>query len=189
MKETDRIAAIAHNLRVMGAQVIEMNDGLEIHGPLLCAGADSPASAIIALPWLSPLPGFLPTAKQSFRTSMRPRFVSGFSKSLEEFINPNGSADHAGHRFSCSYDASKNNSHRVIASMAPPPPAKAAWPVSSRRLSVLPTSSGAMYRAVTWYVLLKKESIPMDRGAGIACLIEKAPLSFAIFCAASNRRF
>jgi 3-phosphoshikimate 1-carboxyvinyltransferase len=33
VKETDRIAAIAHNLRIMGAQVIEMKDGLEIHGP------------------------------------------------------------------------------------------------------------------------------------------------------------
>ncbi|PYK76009.1 MAG: 3-phosphoshikimate 1-carboxyvinyltransferase [Verrucomicrobia bacterium] len=33
VKETDRIAAIAHNLRVMGAQVIELGDGLEIHGP------------------------------------------------------------------------------------------------------------------------------------------------------------
>ncbi|MEP7077470.1 MAG: 3-phosphoshikimate 1-carboxyvinyltransferase [Chthoniobacterales bacterium] len=32
VKETDRIAALAHNLRVMGAQVIELNDGLEIHG-------------------------------------------------------------------------------------------------------------------------------------------------------------
>jgi 3-phosphoshikimate 1-carboxyvinyltransferase len=33
VKETDRISAIAHNLRVMGAQVIELGDGLEIHGP------------------------------------------------------------------------------------------------------------------------------------------------------------
>lgn len=33
VKETDRIAAIAHNLRVMGAQVIELSDGMEIHGP------------------------------------------------------------------------------------------------------------------------------------------------------------
>src|SRR5947199_308456 len=32
-KETDRIAAIAHNLRVMGAQVLELSDGLEINGP------------------------------------------------------------------------------------------------------------------------------------------------------------
>src|SRR3954451_1230012 len=39
VKETDRIAAIAHNLRIMGAQVIEMNDGLEIHGPAPLRGA------------------------------------------------------------------------------------------------------------------------------------------------------
>jgi 3-phosphoshikimate 1-carboxyvinyltransferase len=39
VKETDRIAAIAHNLRVMGAKVTEMNDGLEIHGPAALHGA------------------------------------------------------------------------------------------------------------------------------------------------------
>ena len=39
VKETDRIAAIAHNLRAMGAQVIEMNDGLEIHGRAPLRGA------------------------------------------------------------------------------------------------------------------------------------------------------
>src|SRR6266496_2985235 len=39
IKETDRIAAIAHNLRVMGAKVAEMNDGLEIHGPAALHGA------------------------------------------------------------------------------------------------------------------------------------------------------
>jgi 3-phosphoshikimate 1-carboxyvinyltransferase len=32
VKETDRIAAIAHNLRAMGGEVIEQQDGLEIHG-------------------------------------------------------------------------------------------------------------------------------------------------------------
>jgi 3-phosphoshikimate 1-carboxyvinyltransferase len=39
IKETDRIAAIAHNLRIMGVQVIEMSDGLEIHGPAPLRGA------------------------------------------------------------------------------------------------------------------------------------------------------
>jgi len=39
VKETDRVAAIAHNLRTMGAQIIEMNDGLEIHGPAPLRGA------------------------------------------------------------------------------------------------------------------------------------------------------
>ncbi len=39
VKETDRIAAIAHNLRSMGAQVVEMDDGLEIHGRAQLRGA------------------------------------------------------------------------------------------------------------------------------------------------------
>jgi 3-phosphoshikimate 1-carboxyvinyltransferase len=39
VKETDRIAAIAHNLRSMGAQVIELSDGLEIHGRAPLQGA------------------------------------------------------------------------------------------------------------------------------------------------------
>src|SRR5436190_2167724 len=32
VKESDRIAAIAHNLRAMGVEVVEQKDGLEIHG-------------------------------------------------------------------------------------------------------------------------------------------------------------
>src|SRR5437588_1874176 len=39
VKESDRIAAIAHNLRAMGAQVIELNDGLEIQGGAPLRGA------------------------------------------------------------------------------------------------------------------------------------------------------
>ena len=39
VKETDRIAAIAHNLRAMGVQVAEMTDGLEIQGPAPLQGA------------------------------------------------------------------------------------------------------------------------------------------------------
>src|SRR5216117_3193207 len=39
VKETDRIAAIAHNLRTMGTQVAEMTDGLQIYGPALLHGA------------------------------------------------------------------------------------------------------------------------------------------------------
>src|SRR5438067_11115317 len=39
VKETDRIAAIAHNLRTMGAYVAELSDGLEIHGPAPLHGA------------------------------------------------------------------------------------------------------------------------------------------------------
>jgi 3-phosphoshikimate 1-carboxyvinyltransferase len=39
VKESDRIAAIAHNLRTMGTQVAELTDGLEISGPAPLHGA------------------------------------------------------------------------------------------------------------------------------------------------------
>jgi 3-phosphoshikimate 1-carboxyvinyltransferase len=39
VKETDRIAAIAHNLRAMGVQVTELSDGLEIQGRAELRGA------------------------------------------------------------------------------------------------------------------------------------------------------
>jgi 3-phosphoshikimate 1-carboxyvinyltransferase len=40
VKETDRIAAVAHNLRLMGAQVDEFQDGMEITGGSRLRGAD-----------------------------------------------------------------------------------------------------------------------------------------------------
>src|SRR5437763_914587 len=43
LKETDRIAAIAQNLRTMGAQVAELRDGLEIYGPAPLHGACLPS--------------------------------------------------------------------------------------------------------------------------------------------------
>jgi 3-phosphoshikimate 1-carboxyvinyltransferase len=39
VKESDRIAAIAHNLRAMGVQVVEQSDGLEIQGGATLRGA------------------------------------------------------------------------------------------------------------------------------------------------------
>src|SRR5213595_4068964 len=56
VKESDRIAAIAHNLRAMGAQVAEMNDGLEILGPAPLHGARVPSFgdhriAMVAKAW------------------------------------------------------------------------------------------------------------------------------------------
>src|SRR6266436_3162572 len=51
VKETDRIAAIAHNLRTMGVHVAELTDGLEIHGPAPLHGRVWQASVIIALQW------------------------------------------------------------------------------------------------------------------------------------------
>ena len=39
VKETDRIAATAHNLRAMGAEVTELEDGLAVAGPIRLRGA------------------------------------------------------------------------------------------------------------------------------------------------------
>jgi len=43
VKESDRIAAVAHNLRTMGARVAELNDGMEIYGPAPLHGARVPS--------------------------------------------------------------------------------------------------------------------------------------------------
>ncbi|PYL09621.1 MAG: 3-phosphoshikimate 1-carboxyvinyltransferase [Verrucomicrobia bacterium] len=43
VKESDRIAAVAHNLRIMGARVAELNDGMEIYGPAPLHGARVPS--------------------------------------------------------------------------------------------------------------------------------------------------
>ena len=67
-RKADRIAAIAHNLRAMGAQVTEMNDGLEIHGPAAVArGARSEFRRSSRRDGALPLRVSLPTAKQLFR--------------------------------------------------------------------------------------------------------------------------
>jgi 3-phosphoshikimate 1-carboxyvinyltransferase len=39
VKETDRIAATVHNLRAMGAEVTEHDDGLAVAGPIRLSGA------------------------------------------------------------------------------------------------------------------------------------------------------
>ena len=67
VKESDRIAAIAHNLPAMGAQVAEMNDGLEILVRRRCTEFACPVLTIIALRWLLPLPVCLQMAKPLFR--------------------------------------------------------------------------------------------------------------------------
>ena len=69
VEETDRIAAIAHNLRAMGTQVVELKDGLEIQYPDVphCAERASPVSATIASRWLLLLPVYMPMARRSFR--------------------------------------------------------------------------------------------------------------------------
>jgi 3-phosphoshikimate 1-carboxyvinyltransferase len=89
VKETDRIAAIAHNLRIMGAQVIEMNDGLEIHGPAPLRGArvasfgDHRIAMAFAVAGLFADGETIIQDADCIRTS-----YPGFEGALEEFMSP-----------------------------------------------------------------------------------------------------
>jgi 3-phosphoshikimate 1-carboxyvinyltransferase len=89
VKETDRIAAIAHNLRIMGAQVIEMNDGLEIHGPAPLRGArvasfgDHRIAMAFAVAGLFAEGETIVQDVECVRES-----YPGFEAALEEFISP-----------------------------------------------------------------------------------------------------
>jgi 3-phosphoshikimate 1-carboxyvinyltransferase len=89
VKETDRIAAIAHNLRIMGAQVIELNDGLEIHGRAPLRGArvasfgDHRIATAFAVAGLFADGETIVQDVACVRTS-----YPGFEKTLDEIANP-----------------------------------------------------------------------------------------------------
>jgi len=89
VKETDRIAAIAHNLRTMGAQVAEMADGLEIHGPAPLHGervasfGDHRIAMAFAIAGLFADGETIVQDAECIRES-----YPGFQAVLEEFTNP-----------------------------------------------------------------------------------------------------
>src|SRR6266436_6875064 len=89
VKETDRIAAIAHNLRAMGAQVSELSDGLEIHGPAPLHGARLPSFGDHRIAMAFAIAGLVAEgetiilAAECIRES-----YPGFESVIEEFTNP-----------------------------------------------------------------------------------------------------
>ena len=89
VKETDRIAAIAHNLRIMGAQVIEMNDGLEIHGPAPLHGARVASFGDHRIAMAFAVAGLFAEGETVVQDvdCIRESYP-GFEIALEEFMNP-----------------------------------------------------------------------------------------------------
>ena len=89
VKETDRIAAIAHNLRAMGTQVVELKDGLEIHGRPTLRGArvasfgDHRIAMAFAIAGLHADGETVIQDVECVRAS-----YPGFEDTLEEFMNP-----------------------------------------------------------------------------------------------------
>src|SRR2546430_3305099 len=89
VKETDRIAAIAQNLRAMGVQVIELNDGLEIHGPAPLRGARLSSFGDHRIAMAFAVAGLFADGETIIQDSECIReSYPGFEKDLDEFISP-----------------------------------------------------------------------------------------------------
>src|ERR1700704_2147573 len=89
VKETDRIAAIAHNLRIMGVQVIEMNDGLEIHGPAPLRGSRVASFGDHRIAMAFAVAGLFAEGETTVQDAdcIRESYP-GFEAALEEFMSP-----------------------------------------------------------------------------------------------------
>jgi 3-phosphoshikimate 1-carboxyvinyltransferase len=89
VKETDRIAAIAHNLRAMGVQVSELQDGLEIHGPAPLHGARLPSFGDHRIAMAFAVAGLFADGETVVQDAECIReSYPGFEAVLEEFSNP-----------------------------------------------------------------------------------------------------
>ncbi len=89
LKETDRIAAIAHNLRVMGAQVIELNDGLEIHGRAQLRGGRVASFGDHRIAMSFAIAGLFAEGDTVIQDAQCVReSYPGFEKALDEIVNP-----------------------------------------------------------------------------------------------------
>ena len=89
VKESDRIAAIAHNLRAMGAQVSELSDGLEIHGPAPLHGARLSSFGDHRIAMAFAIAGLFAEGETVVQDAECIReSYPGFETVLEEFTNP-----------------------------------------------------------------------------------------------------
>jgi 3-phosphoshikimate 1-carboxyvinyltransferase len=89
VKETDRIAAIAHNLRTMGTQVAELNDGLEISGPAPLHGAQVASFGDHRIAMAFAIAGLFAEGETIVQDAECIReSYPGFETMLEEFTNP-----------------------------------------------------------------------------------------------------
>src|SRR6202030_4512731 len=89
VKETDRIAAIAHNLRTMGAQVAELSDGLEIYGPAPLHGARLQSFGDHRIAMAFAVAGLFAEGETIIQDAECIRdSYPGFQAALEEITNP-----------------------------------------------------------------------------------------------------
>lgn len=89
VKESDRIAAIAHNLHAMGVQVAELDDGLEILGPAPLHGARLSSFGDHRIAMAFAIAGLFADGETIVQDAdcIRESYP-GFEAVLEEFTNP-----------------------------------------------------------------------------------------------------
>ncbi|HEV2804861.1 MAG TPA: 3-phosphoshikimate 1-carboxyvinyltransferase [Chthoniobacterales bacterium] len=88
VKETDRIAAIAHNLRAMGVDVVEQKDGLEIHGRGELRGARVASFGDHRIAMAFAIAGMFADGETIVQDVECVReSYPGFEKSLDEFVS------------------------------------------------------------------------------------------------------
>ena len=88
VKETDRIAAIAHNLRAMGADVVELKDGLEIHGRAELRGARVASFGDHRIAMAFAIAGMFADSETIVQDVECVReSYPGFEKTLDEFVS------------------------------------------------------------------------------------------------------
>src|ERR1700693_4437892 len=153
---------------------------LKFMGPRHCVVRVFPVLAITGSPWPSPLPGFLPTAKQLFKTPSAFANLIPDSKKLwtSSSVQDGPAPARRSLARSCRLRRSKNNHalasprvprktarraqlqmqapdrHRVVAIDGPAASGKSSVARElARRLGFAYVNSGAMYRAITWTVL------------------------------------
>ena len=89
VKETDRIAAIAHNLRAMGTKVAELSDGLEISGPASLHGTQVASFGDHRIAMAFAIAGLFTEGETVVQdTECIRESYPGFETMLEEFTNP-----------------------------------------------------------------------------------------------------
>jgi len=88
VKETDRIAAIAHNLRAMGVEVVEQQDGLEIHGRGELKGARVASFGDHRIAMAFAVAGMFADGETVVQDVECVReWYPGFEKALDEFVS------------------------------------------------------------------------------------------------------
>ena len=170
VKETDRITAIVTNLRALGADIIEHDDGMEIHGgkPLQGAIVKSYGDHRIAMGMA--IAGLFTTGKVIIDdTACIATSYPGFEETLALLSNGVTSSEYTRHSPLVTRCGVVEQRLRIIAIDGPAASGKSSVARAlARKLGFLFVSSGHFYRAITW--IAKQHSLAFSDTSQISIL-------------------